>query len=75
MEAIYDCYGINSEEDREDTLIIRPGDHMLTAFPGLPDDGMTIPYDRNTALSNEDLHFLSWDHPLVREALDLVANF
>ncbi len=74
MDAIYDCYGINSEDDRENTLIIRPGDHMLTAFPGLPDDGMSITYDRDTALSNEDLHFLSWDHPLVRESLDLVVT-
>ncbi|MEE9303438.1 MAG: RNA polymerase-associated protein RapA [Thiotrichaceae bacterium] len=74
MDAIYDCYGINSEDDRENTLIIRPGDHMLTAFPGLADDGMSITYDRDTALSNEDLHFLSWDHPLVREALDLVIT-
>ncbi|MEE9351875.1 MAG: RNA polymerase-associated protein RapA [Thiotrichaceae bacterium] len=74
MDDIYDCYGINSEDDRENTLIIRPSDHMLTAFPGLPDDGMTITYDRDTALSNEDLHFLSWDHPLVREALDLVIT-
>ena len=74
MDTIYDCYGINNEEDRLNTQIIRPGDHMLTAFPGLPDEGMTITYHRETALSNEDLHFLSWDHPLVREALDLVAT-
>ena len=74
MDAIYDCYGINNEEDREQTQIIRPGNHMLTGFPGLPDEGMTITYDRNTALSNEDLHFLSWDHPLVREALDFVST-
>lgn len=74
MEAIYDCYGIHSEELREQALLIRPGDHMLTAFPGLPDEGMSITYDRETALSNEDLHFLTWDHPIVREALDLVAT-
>ena len=27
-----------------------------------------------TALANEDLHYLSWDHPLVSEAMDLVAT-
>ena len=74
MDAIYDCYGINNEDDREGTFIIRPGDHMLTTFPGLPDDGMSITYNREIALSNEDLHFLTWDHPLVQEALDLVAT-
>ena len=74
MDTIFDCYGIDNEEDRLNTQIIRPGDHMLTAFPGLPDEGMTITYHRETALSNEDLHFLTWDHPLVQEALDLVAT-
>ncbi len=74
MEAIYDCYGIHSEELREHALLIRPGDHMLTTFPGLPDEGMSVTYHRETALANEDLQFLTWDHPLVREALDLVAT-
>jgi ATP-dependent helicase HepA len=74
MEAVFDAFGVHSEEHSEDCYIIRPGDHMLSRFPGLADDGMTVTYRRNTALSFEDAQFISWEHPLVRGAMDLVLG-
>jgi ATP-dependent helicase HepA len=47
---------------------------MLMKMPGLPDDGMTVTYHRNLALSNEDLRFLTWEHPFVRNAMDLILS-
>jgi ATP-dependent helicase HepA len=47
---------------------------MLSHFPGLADDGMTITYRRDTALSFEDAQFISWEHPLVTGAMDLVLG-
>jgi ATP-dependent helicase HepA len=47
---------------------------MVNRFPGLADDGMTITYDRDTALSFEDAHFLSWEHSMVRDAMDMVVT-
>ena len=74
MERIYDCYGVNSEIHGRDSWVITPSDNMLTKMPGLPDDGMTVTYNRNVALANEDLHFLSWEHPFVRNAMDLILS-
>ncbi|MEN8801744.1 MAG: RNA polymerase-associated protein RapA [Thiogranum sp.] len=74
MEAVFDAFGVHSEEHSEACHIIRPGDHMLGHFPGLADDGMTITYCRNTALSFEDAQFISWEHPLVTGAIDLVLG-
>ncbi len=74
MEKVYDCFSIDHEIYRDKSFIIRPGDHMMTSFPGLNSEGMTITYDRETALSNEDLHFLSWEHPLVLNAMDMVLS-
>lgn len=74
MERIYDCYGVNSEIRGPDSWVITPGDNMLTKMPGLPDDGMTVTYRRSVALANEDLHFLSWEHPFVRNAIDLILS-
>jgi ATP-dependent helicase HepA len=74
MEAVFDAFGVHSEEHSEDCYIIRPGDHMLSRFPGLADDGMTVTYRRSTALSFEDAQFISWEHPLVRGAMDLVLG-
>jgi ATP-dependent helicase HepA len=74
MEKIYDCYGIDSEIRSPDCWVITPGDNMLARMPGLPEDGMTVTYDRSIALSNEDVRFLSWEHPFVRNAIDMVLT-
>ena len=74
MERLFNCHDVNSELHREGCYYISPGEHMLSHFPGLPDDGMTITYERDIALANEDVQFLSWDHPLVISALDMVQS-
>ncbi len=74
MERIYDCYGIDSEIRGQDCWVITPSDNMLAKMPGLPDDGMTVTYDRTIALSNEEVRFLSWEHPFVRNAMDMVLT-
>lgn len=74
MERIYDCYGVNSEIHGQDSWVITPGDNMLTPMPGLPEDGMTVTYNRNVALANEDMQYLSWEHPFVRDSMDMVLS-
>lgn len=74
MERVCDCFGIDSEPHSAECEILSPGHHMLSVLPGLEEDGMTVTYDRNTALSNEDVRYLSWEHPLVRNAMDLVLG-
>jgi ATP-dependent helicase HepA len=74
MERIYDCYGVDSEIRGRDGWVITPGDNMLTQMPGLPEDGMTVTYDRSAALANEDLHYLTWEHPFVRNAMDMILS-
>ena len=74
MERIYDCYGVNSDIRGRDRWVITPGDNMLTPMPGLPEDGMTVTYERSAALANEDLRYLTWEHPFVRNAMDMVLS-
>jgi ATP-dependent helicase HepA len=74
MELIFDCFGINSEFHSESIYILNPGERMLSAFPGLTEDGMTITYSRETALIHEDMQYLSWEHPLVSFAMDMVMS-
>ena len=47
---------------------------LITYGAYLPEDGMTVTYDRSAALANEDLHYLSWEHPFVRNAVDMVLS-
>lgn len=74
MNDLFDCYGVNIEEHKYGSYIISPAEHMLGQFPGLQDEGMTITFDRNIALSHDDMHFLSWDHPLVINGIDMLLS-
>ena len=72
---LFDDIGIQQDDRGEDAIVLTPGDHMLVpSFPGLPDDGMTITFERETALSRDDLTFVTWDHPLIRGGIDLILG-
>ncbi|WP_429072729.1 RNA polymerase-associated protein RapA [Aeromonas veronii] len=72
---MFDEIGVNQDDRGENALVLMPGDHMLVpSFPGLPQDGMTITFDRNTALSRDDMALLSWDHPMMRGGIDLILG-
>jgi len=72
MENVFDCFGVDTELHSENCLILSPTEQMLNSFPGLSDEGMTITYSRDTALSFEDAHFITWEHPMVVSTLDMV---
>ncbi len=47
---------------------------MTVPFPGLMDEGSVITYSRTIALANEDMHFLTWEHPMVIHAMERILN-
>ena len=76
LDEVFDVYGINVEEHSEDCHILMPGDHMrVPNFPELPEDGATVTLKRSIGLAREDMLFLTWEHPMVRGAMDLILNY
>ncbi len=74
LEQVFDMYGVESEDDT-DTLILHPGARMeVDDFPGIPEEGITGTFKRNLALAKEDHAFLSGEHPIAFEAMDLVIR-
>ncbi|WP_237386474.1 RNA polymerase-associated protein RapA [Xenorhabdus sp. Sc-CR9] len=72
---LFDIVGINQEDHSDGIIVLNPSDHMLVPdFPGLPKDGCSITFDREKALSREDTQFLSWEHPIIRNGLDLILS-
>lgn len=70
---LFDIIGINQDDRGDNLLVLTPSDHMLVPdFPGLPEDGCMITFDRNVALSREDAQFITWEHPLILNGLDLI---
>ena len=75
LEQVCDCYGIDMDPHSTGSYILQPGEHMHTgSFPGLRDEGMTITCDRAIALANEDQEFITWEHPLLTGATDMVLS-
>lgn len=74
MFKAWDLLGV-AQEDRSDTsIILRPSEQLQMNYPGLDDEGTTVTFDRATALAEEDIQFLSWDHPMVTGTLDILTN-
>lgn len=74
LDLVFDSFGIDTDIHSATSFVITPGDHVRMNLPGLTEDGMTITYHRATALANEDMHYLSWEHPLVDAALDAILS-
>ncbi len=74
MEKLFEGFGVEAEDHSKHCLVLRPGSHMITSFPGLPADGTTVTFCRDMALSREDMQFLTWEHPMVAEGIDMVLT-
>jgi ATP-dependent helicase HepA len=75
MQKTWSRFGIDYEDHSDMAQVIRPGDHMFVgAFPALPEEGLTATFDRETALSRDDMHFLTWEHPMITGAVDLILG-
>ncbi len=75
MDTLFESYGVDTEFHSDQCFIIKPSDHLrVSHFPNLPEDGMTITINRHIALAREEIQFLTWEHPLVTSAMDLVLS-
>jgi ATP-dependent helicase HepA len=75
LSGFWDAFGVEHEPGPGGATVLRPGKHMLQErFPGLPEDGLTVTFDRSHALAHEERAFLTWEHPLVHAAMDLLTG-
>ena len=74
MIAVFDHYSVQVEELTPRTYQLGSAGVFAESFPGLPTEGLTVTCDRLRALAREDVQFLTWDHPLVTGALDLLLG-
>ncbi|NOX99138.1 MAG: RNA polymerase-binding ATPase, partial [Verrucomicrobia bacterium] len=73
MLRLFDHFGVTVEDLDERSYTITP-EHLFSpeAFPGLPDEGISLTFDRDVALAREDLVLFTWDHPMVASAIDVL---
>ena len=74
-ERLFDYFGVEQEHHTSHSLVVKPGEHMLVHhFPGLAQEGMTATFQRELALAREDIDYLTWEHPMVSGAMDMVLS-
>lgn len=72
---LFDIIGVEQDDLGENSIVITPTGTMLVPdFPGLKEEGVTVTFDRQLALAREELEFLTWDHPMIRQGIDLITS-
>ena len=75
LSGVFDMYGIDFDFHAQKSFTVHPTDHMLiTHFPDLPDEGATVTFDRHHALAHENMYFMTWEHPMVLNLIDLIVS-
>jgi ATP-dependent helicase HepA len=70
----FEHFGVHIEEMAPHTWQLNPQGIITDSFPSMPAQGMVATCDRRRALSREDVGFLTWDHPMVTGAMDLLLG-
>ncbi len=75
MADVFEQFGVDVEPLGDHDYLLRADRLLCEEFP-LPreQDAMRMTYDRSHALSRPSISLLSWDHPMVQGAMDLVAG-
>ena len=75
MGMVFDNFGIEADYHSEHAQVLRPTEQMITAeFPGIKEEGITVTYDRDKAQSRDDMEFMTWEHPIVETALEMIIG-
>jgi ATP-dependent helicase HepA len=71
---LLEFFGVRIQEHEGGDVVLDASHAFVEAFPGIPTEGMLATFDRRRAIAREDIVFLSQDHPLVRESIDLLIS-
>jgi len=74
MLDVFDHFGVHVEELAPHTWQLNPLGITTDSFPAMPAEGMIATFDRRRALSREEVGFLTWDHPMVTGAMELLLG-
>ncbi|MEY4939675.1 MAG: hypothetical protein RIQ93_1410 [Verrucomicrobiota bacterium] len=71
---LLDHFGVRIKEHEEGDVFLDPSHAYIEGFPSIPAEGMLATFDRARAIVREDIRFLSADHSLAQDAIDLLID-
>jgi ATP-dependent helicase HepA len=72
--SLLDHFGVRMKEHEEGDVFLDPSHAYVEGFPSIQRDGMLTTFSRQRAIVREDIRFISADHPLVQDAIDLLVD-
>ncbi len=74
LYELLDHFGVRVDEQENGDVFLDPARAYVEAFPSLPAEGVLATFDRSRAITREDVAFLSPDHSLIGDAIELLVN-
>ncbi|MFA6962192.1 MAG: helicase-related protein [Opitutaceae bacterium] len=74
LTDLFDHFGVRVSEHEDGDVNLDAAHAYVEGFPSIPRDGMLATYDRKRAIAREDIRFISADHPLVQDSIDLLVD-
>lgn len=74
LTDLLDHFGVRVVEHEDGDVNLDASHAYVEGFPSIPRDGLLATYDRRRAIAREDIGFLSADHPLVQDSIDLLVD-
>lgn len=75
VEQFADQLGVHIDLHSQDAIILQASEQMHAGnLPGLGEEGVTATYSRTTALSRDDMAYLTWESPIVQGAMHMILD-
>lgn len=74
LVELLDHFGVRIKEHEDGDVFLDPSHAYIEGFPSIPRDGMLATFHRKRAIVREDIRFISPDHALVQDAIDLLVD-
>ncbi|MFC0821163.1 RNA polymerase-associated protein RapA [Moraxella marmotae] len=79
LDRYLTAVGMDYSVQRDGSWVIHPIDASEVDIEGieslpLDEDGMTLTFSRQQALAREDMHYMTYEHPLVQAILEMILS-
>ena len=71
---LFDYLGLEVEDLSLRSYIFKKGERLSEDFAEFPEDGLSVTFDRDFALAREDIALITPDHPLFRDAIEVLLS-
>lgn len=74
FERFMSSINMDFSGQRDGSLMLHPSDEVQLQGLAIPEDGLSLTFERDQALVREDLAFMTYEHPLMQSIFDSINS-